>query len=621
MNKAFVSVLKDYLKSEKTDYALMIKGVWGSGKTFFINNTLKSEVEKIACLKQKCTKDGNELYKLIYVSLYGVSSIDEIKERIFYSINSKYKWIEFISNKVVSVIEEVPVLGKLSKISQEEKESIRETIAKYDDKIFFFDDLERIDTNKIDIQSVLGYINSLTEHTNYKVVVVANDDVLGDDYKQFKEKTIRFSYNHCPDMSDIYDSICNKYKENSEYITFLKEQKQFILNVVQAGECKNIRTLIFITDVYKKIFEITNGGYSKEINQDLLLPFTIISIEAKNGHTKEELKDALQSINDFSLSELISPQDQNTDTQIDSKEEYEKKLKNKYERFKDNRTIRFYDELYDLVYDGYVPQENLNIIIKTIRDEYIAKVETEEIILAKRIFDWPQIPDDEFNGVVEEVNKKVLEYKYKVFDLLKIYGAYIQIEAMEIENFKVDDNLTNSFKSAIDAAMRDQLYFPFFDIKAPLWDDYDRTRAKEKYNELRRYAFSINQRHKEESTQSKKQDILNMIHSNDAEQFRNFISDYNNKLLFVEIPPEDIINAIVSANAETKQVFFYGLHSFFPKNSPSASDLEFLTSIKKGLDAYLNRQTTRRISLAYLYRTQKYIDETISQYKKILNIL
>ena len=59
MNAAIISVMQDYLKKEKTDYALMINGSWGSGKTVFIKKTLNSEIEKIDCPKQKNNNGKN----------------------------------------------------------------------------------------------------------------------------------------------------------------------------------------------------------------------------------------------------------------------------------------------------------------------------------------------------------------------------------------------------------------------------------------------------------------------------------------------------------------------------------------------------------------------------------
>lgn len=35
-----------YLKDESYNYAVLIDGEWGSGKTFFVNNTLTKEINK-----------------------------------------------------------------------------------------------------------------------------------------------------------------------------------------------------------------------------------------------------------------------------------------------------------------------------------------------------------------------------------------------------------------------------------------------------------------------------------------------------------------------------------------------------------------------------------------------
>ena len=306
IEKPIISIITDYLKAKETDFALMINGAWGSGKTYFIKNTLASKIEKIACPNKK-----NQKYKQIYVSLYGVSSIEEIRDKIFYGINPKLKWIDSISSRLISATEAIPNAGKIIKYSlsldKNEKSSIIKKITKYDDKVLVFDDLERIDFKSLDIQSVLWFINFLAEHNHCKIIVVANDGDLDEEYKQFKEKTIRFSYTYCPEKEEIFDNICEKY--NDDYKQFLKEQKQFILEILNAGKCENIRTLIFITDVFQKIFEKTKGEFSEKINRDLLLPFTIISIEAKNGKTKENLKGCLIPINNLSYSSLPTNND------------------------------------------------------------------------------------------------------------------------------------------------------------------------------------------------------------------------------------------------------------------------------------------------------------------------
>ena len=110
MNDAFISIITDYLKDKDTDYALMINGAWGCGKTYFIKNTLKASIESVECPIQK-DNGKKKTYMQIFVSLYGVASVEEIKERIFYAINPTFKWLEIVSNKIVSATEAIPTLG------------------------------------------------------------------------------------------------------------------------------------------------------------------------------------------------------------------------------------------------------------------------------------------------------------------------------------------------------------------------------------------------------------------------------------------------------------------------------------------------------------------------------
>ncbi len=628
IEKPIISIITDYLKAKETDFALMINGAWGCGKTYFLKNSLKLAIEEIDCPKQnkKCV---NKKYQQIYVSLYGLSSTEEIKERIFYAINPKYKWIDLVSRKAISATEAIPFVGvgikNLFTLNKKEKNSIIEAVSNYDNKVLIFDDLERIDKNKIDIQSVLGFINFLAEHNHCKIIVVANDGDLDEDYKQFKEKTIRFSYTYSSEKGEIFDNICEKY--NDDYKQFLKEQKQFLLEILNAGKCENIRSLIFITDVFQKIFEKTKGEFSEKINRDLLLPFTIISIEAKNGKTKENLKGCLIPINNLSYSSLPTNNDLDEEKN-DPKEKEEILLRNKYVRFRKYNAILFYDILFDLVYEGYIQDYRLENIIESIRKEYIAKEGTEESKLVKQIIDWTQIPDEDFENVIKTIKEKVSSGKFDAIDLLKIYEAFIHIDAMKINDFTLTDNDTETFKTAIDNAMRFKQYLPFFETEAPIWVNYDapvsaidaeeiKKSAEAEYNSLRQYALSINNKHQKEDYQAQINVILAFIKNNETERFREFLSDQNNKFLFLDIPPKDLISAIIAANAKTKQIFLLGLELLFPKHVTIASikEVEFLTEIKKELDNYLNKQNKRMPSLANLIFAQNYINNIIKKYQ------
>ena len=40
-----VESILDYVRADYTDYAIMINGEWGSGKTYFWNNKIRNKIE------------------------------------------------------------------------------------------------------------------------------------------------------------------------------------------------------------------------------------------------------------------------------------------------------------------------------------------------------------------------------------------------------------------------------------------------------------------------------------------------------------------------------------------------------------------------------------------------
>ena len=70
-----VESILDYIRSDYTDYAIMINGEWGSGKTYFWNNKIKPKIDGMQFNGKK--------YSTIYMSLYGISNLEENSKKIF----------------------------------------------------------------------------------------------------------------------------------------------------------------------------------------------------------------------------------------------------------------------------------------------------------------------------------------------------------------------------------------------------------------------------------------------------------------------------------------------------------------------------------------------------------
>lgn len=55
-----VESILDYVRADYTDYAVMINGEWGSGKTYFWNNKVRNKIESM-------TLNRKIIYNNIYV--------------------------------------------------------------------------------------------------------------------------------------------------------------------------------------------------------------------------------------------------------------------------------------------------------------------------------------------------------------------------------------------------------------------------------------------------------------------------------------------------------------------------------------------------------------------------
>ena len=70
-----IESILDYVRADYTDYAIMINGEWGSGKTYFWNRKIKPKIESM--------QKGGKRLTAIYMSLYGISNLEEISKKIF----------------------------------------------------------------------------------------------------------------------------------------------------------------------------------------------------------------------------------------------------------------------------------------------------------------------------------------------------------------------------------------------------------------------------------------------------------------------------------------------------------------------------------------------------------
>ena len=158
-------------------YALMINGKWGCGKTHFVQNTLIPHI--------KATKYSGKEKDVNYVSLYGINNTESITEQLCSQAikdyvqkrNDKIK-MEGKAVGIASVILGTAIKWGLAKadISTDRMDKIIELLPDYDNNVIIFDDLERC---CCDVNEVLGFINNFIEHSNAAVIIIANEEEIG----------------------------------------------------------------------------------------------------------------------------------------------------------------------------------------------------------------------------------------------------------------------------------------------------------------------------------------------------------------------------------------------------------------------------------------------------------
>ena len=166
--KEIIEVITDYINDPLDNFAVLIDGEWGSGKTYFVKEKLCPHIDKIQV-------DNGICMKAIYVSLFGVSSQNMIDDLIYskaleLDLGNKAKVLPFLKRVIYYTLEE-----KGEKIA-EDIDKLYRNLAFFETIVFIFDDLERC---SMPINDIIGYINFLVEHCRFKLIIIANQKEIG----------------------------------------------------------------------------------------------------------------------------------------------------------------------------------------------------------------------------------------------------------------------------------------------------------------------------------------------------------------------------------------------------------------------------------------------------------
>lgn len=294
-DKNISNFIENYLSEEFTEYSILITGRWGSGKTYFWNEFCEKNLNLIFVPNKDKIK-----YKPIYISLYGVSNIDEVKNQISMQLLPLFLQKD-LENKFLKaggiLTRNIATMAlQAFKINYDSLyKGLNEVTVNSNEYILCFDDLERIG-KELDILKVLGLINSYVEHDKIKTIIIANESEIytsnkekKEEYNRLKEKLIGRVVDFQLNDKTIVIKIIESF-DIGDFRAFLNKNFDKILKLFEVGSNSNIRSLKYAINNLQHIFKHTGKEiFEKDVYIKYWLPLIFsVSFEFKKGIINSE---------------------------------------------------------------------------------------------------------------------------------------------------------------------------------------------------------------------------------------------------------------------------------------------------------------------------------------------
>ena len=493
-----VESILDYVRADYTDYAIMINGEWGSGKTYFWNNKVRNKIESLSLNGKK--------YTTIYMSLYGISNLEDISKKIFIEttqlMDKNLK--KYMDSHEESRIPEYAKTGlnmaNFFGVTQNSDKMDYASFFATDDKILCFDDLERANVDVIDI---LGYINNFVEHDHIKTIIICNEKELSaklkssnlemktfiatyildkeggllnsdkpmvekisdkieyvfdkaNDYERIKEKLIGETFEYVPKFNYIIDGLLMRYYKNEELMKFLREHTSLITSTFVKSGTRNLRILKHALNDFSKVYEVVNKYYPNtklRVLQTMLIFTIAVSFEIKAGKITKDKFVTIESNEEYK-SILVSSR-----VLMDNRQFYIKEFDNNYYfNFKSDYRFFKFIEIYvrTRIFDMKAFKKDMECIINTI--------DTEKLPGYKRLLteEYWKISDDKFPEIIEEVIGNIKDGSLKLIEIVKLFAYFSYFSKRDLIDYKISD-LKEMFLESMDKAAKNSEYCDNFE--------------------------------------------------------------------------------------------------------------------------------------------------------------
>lgn len=413
------------------EYAILIKGSWGSGKSYLVDQFLQDFQEK------------NKDFKFLKVSLYGVESLEDIETQFFKQLHP------ILSSKPVMVAGQLTkgIIRATMKIDLDQDGQtdasvsssipnikLEDYLIDTKDHVIVFDDLER---SNLDLKVVLGYINYFVEREGLKVIIIAEEDklqlILPDDnqgWAKIKEKLIGQTLEIDPNVSSVYDSIVYELVGEGGLQDLLNSYKERALSFFDLSEHNNLRSLRKSILGFKRLYECLDEEVKNELNllTHLLDIYLVLSLEINSGTL--QAKDLRNQLGYGAVKRKILDKHDKTDGE-------EVKKLNIDEKYK----ISFFNSLIDferweeIFSKGFINSGLINQDLK--KSTYFYQSTSP---LWRQLWDFWRLENDEILELYQKVKKEFDKRSFEhVGQVRHVFGIFLSLAELEIIDKTLDE--------------------------------------------------------------------------------------------------------------------------------------------------------------------------------------
>lgn len=618
LEEEFSMVMKDddviknvlaYVKDERYRQAVLIDGEWGAGKTFFVKEKL------LIKMKEELSEK-----KFYYISLYGVSSSEQIVDEIYSSmmeeiINKKLgeKRGQVLERGITFTSKLITAGMKYFNLDKEDLPHLSD-IAELKNTIIIFDDLERCE---LEINQTLGIINNLVEHNDIKVILIANQNEIGkinfsrglshkyqiaiDDkieldekgsqkdnkvtytkeqlikraeqlfsedifYKKVKEKLIGLTIYYRPNLAEVYIAVMEKFIKDEKAKQYLISNKQKIVNIFEEKKHYNIRTLIFALIAFEKFYIIIDAltfeDHKYIVHElDNVLNYTIISaIQIKSGKPPYswEKNSSKSGIVYYDLKNIVESTVYGY-------------------RFVDNYLLQC-DLNREYVEETILEIVNMQKKIDDSRD-------LENSLQYQKLYFWWELEDEELEEIVSQIYIELEQQKYDPRYFKNMIVTFLQMEYNGFNCFDYDKIIslmgqklktyTEKFEHRYLEVLSEDLDFiqKYNQIVEPLFEILDNKENKEKIEDN---AFLCDHTCWNEDFEMKCEERSQTYTTSNA-----FFSYINPEKFIEELKTAKVIEICNFINGIKKVYSFSNLNDFFKPDVPNLKDVLERIDIEK----------------------------------------